>query len=91
MSTDDEQPTEDTENHEDDESVTNQDDVRWVYLGSVLAFILTISLVILILGAAAGLLALPAVTQPWFALYSLSVLTAVGWVFGKELVKKWQS
>lgn len=79
-----------TSTADEDDSVTNEDDVRWVYLGSVLASLLTISLVVLILAAAAGVFTLSAISQPWFALYALSVLTAVGWVFGKELVKKWQ-
>jgi len=74
----------------DEDDMTSQDDVRWVYLGSVLAFILTFSLVVLVIAAAAGVLTLSAISQPWFALYSLSVLTAVGWVFGKELVKQWK-
>lgn len=89
MSTDPNQPSDDE--YDDDESITDADDVRWVYLGSVLSLVLTLSLVVLVIAAAAGWLTLSAITQPWFALYSLVVVTAVGWVFGKELVKKWQS
>jgi len=86
---DDSTPTESADSADDDDSVTASDDMRWVYLGSTLSIVLTLSLVVLVVGGAAGYLALSAISQPWYVLYALCVLTAVGWVFGKELVNKW--
>jgi len=70
-----------------DEDTTSSSMTRWKYIGTVLSFILVVSLPALMLGAAAGLFSLAAISQGWFALYSLVVMMAATWAFGKETLE----
>ena len=70
-----------------DPNTTHSALTRWEYIGTVLSFILVVSLAILTLGAAYGILSLAAIGQAWFTLYSIVVLMAATWTFGKETLE----
>ena len=72
---------------EADENLTTNTQQRWEWIGTVLSFLILLSLVVLILGASYGLLTLSAISQPWFILYSTVVLMAATWAFGKGTLK----
>lgn len=63
---------------------TIQTERRWKYAGTVIALILIMSLPAAILGGAAGVLALGAISQGWLVLYGTVVLMAATWAFGEE-------
>lgn len=71
----------------DDENLTTDTAQRWEWIGTILSFLIIASFVVLILGAAYGLLTLSAIGQSWFILYSTVVLMAATWSFGKGTLK----
>lgn len=73
---------------EDEDYTTDDTQTRWEGLNTVLALVLILSLpviigIVLFTGAT-----LSPITQAWFALYSLVVLTATVWAFGKGAASK---
>jgi hypothetical protein len=72
-----------TDEESDDENLTTSQQERWEYIGTILAGVIVLSLPVLILGAAIGELSLGRVGQAWYTLYSIVVLTATTWAFGK--------
>jgi len=70
--------------------VTDKNDIRWVYLGSLTSLLLACSLVVLVTGGAAGYVSLEAVPTQWYVLYGTAVVTSIGWTFGKELLDDWR-
>lgn len=70
--------------YEEDDDVTTIEDARWTYIGTVLAGIMVISLAVLVIGAAAGVLQVSPIGRAWFGLYALVTLMAATWAFGEE-------
>lgn len=73
-----------TEDTPDDDSTTTSTRERWEYIGTVLATVVLVSLPVLILAVAMGVMTLSGITQGWYVLYSTVVLMAATWAFGKE-------
>lgn len=71
----------------DDEAKTTNIRERWEWTGTISAFLLLGSLVVITTLTTAGVFTIASVTQAWFALYSLAVLMAATWVFGKGVFK----
>lgn len=67
-----------------DSDTTSSTDTRWKYIGTLLAGIMVASVPIAVIGGATGLLALSAIPETWFGLYSLVALMAATWAFGRE-------
>ena len=68
----------------DDPTTTLSSETRWTYIASVLSAIVIISLPILTIGTALGIMTLAGISQGWLILYSTVVLMAATWVFGEE-------
>lgn len=66
------------------DDTTTDTDVRWSYTGTALSALLLTSLVMTVVGAAAGGFSLSAIPETWALMYSIVVLMAATWVFGRE-------
>lgn len=77
--------SEETNNDNSDEQLTENKDTRWEYLNTFMAAILLVSFVAMVLLASAGVITLAAVSQPWFLLYASAVATSLVWTFGKDV------
>lgn len=81
-------PEEDTPVTEDgDEDTTSSTMTRWKYIGTILSGLMVASLPTIIIGAAFGVSTLSPIGQAWFTLYSIVVLMAATWAFGKETLE----
>lgn len=78
---------EDQNEHHQDEDLTTSTMERWQWTGTLLAFAMILSLPAIIGLAAAGILSISIISQGWFALYSIVVLMAATWAFGKETLE----
>lgn len=67
-----------------DESVTKSSDVRWQYTSTIGSMVLLVSLPLLVVGSAIGVLSFGDIGQSWFLLYMTAVLAALVYVFGEE-------
>lgn len=63
---------------------TKEDDTRWRGLGSIIAFLMFLTFATLLIGTAFGLVTLSAISQPWFLLFSVTILTILAWLFGPD-------
>jgi hypothetical protein len=70
-----------------DPEFTQSTDTRWQGLNTLLAIILVASLPVIVGAALFAGVMLSTVTQPWFFLYSVVVLMAATWSFGKETLE----
>lgn len=73
----------------DDDQLTQESDIRWTYLASLLAGVVVIGFVVLIGAAALGHANLDTIESGWFYLVWLLVVTATGWVFGTDILDKY--
>jgi hypothetical protein len=73
--------------HYHDQNLTTSTRERWEYIATVLSTIVIVSLVGLVLGASWGVLSLSAIPRTWMTLYSVVVLMATTWTFGKETLE----
>lgn len=66
---------------------TTEDDIRWRGLASVVAFIIFVTFAALLIGASIGAVSLGAISQPWFFLFSVTLLTVLAWTFGADMLQ----
>jgi uncharacterized membrane protein YphA (DoxX/SURF4 family) len=71
----------------EDDDTTKSTRTRWEYIGTLLAAVMVLSLPVLVIGVAGGILTLTGVTQTVFALYAIVTLMAATWAFGKETLE----
>lgn len=71
----------------DDDSTTTSAQTRWEYIGTILATVMVVSLPVIVLGTAFGVLTLSGINQAWFVVYSTVLLMAATWAFGKETLE----
>jgi len=72
---------------EEDDYITNSAKTRWEGLASVITGLVFFALVVLLVGAALGVLSLGAISQAWFMLFSLVIVSALVWLYGEKAVK----
>lgn len=60
---------------------------RWKYTGTIVTFIVVLSLPILIILAGLGVVSLAAISQAWLVLYGTVTLMASTWLYGKETLE----
>lgn len=69
---------------DDDPYTTYHSMLRWEYIGTVLSAVMILSLAVITVGVTAGVLSLDGIGQIWFGLYSIVVMMAAIWTWGKE-------
>lgn len=88
MSTDDTSDDVEQTMQEDDDNTTTSTQTRWEGLNTVLALALILSVPAIIIYVLVTATTLSVIGQAWFVLYSLIVLTATVWAFGKGAASK---
>lgn len=68
-------------------SSTVSTDVRWKWVGTILASASILSLVSIIILTGLGIITLSPIGQVWSILYATVVLMASTWTFGKETLE----
>jgi len=57
---------------------------RWKHTGTIVAIWTLLSLPVLLIGAALGIMSLAVISQAWFILYGTVCLMAATWLWGRE-------